>query len=208
MAVSVAALAQTKMIMLMSPLVLAMANRGFPTHVARVTLEAHFFAMFAPGFVSGRLIQAIGAAKTSLIGIGINAGTVAIALLVEDYSGSLRSAWSWVLSMTLLGLAWNLCFSAGTVLLVSCYEKPDAGRVQGANELLIYGASGLGSLSSGYINRYAGWTTLVLCVLGLVALLLLLLGLTVKLKANAEQKVEQDRLRSAQAVPAAEQFHA
>ena len=66
--------------------------------------------------------------------------------------------------------AWNICFTSGTVLLTACYEKKDALRVQGINDLVIFGVAGAGSLASGYAYTAIGWDGLVYVVCGLMGL--------------------------------------
>ena len=56
------------------------------------------------------------------------------------------------------------------VLLTACYEKKDALRVQGINDLFIFGVAGAGSLASGYAYTAIGWDGLVYVVCGLMGL--------------------------------------
>ena len=70
-AVAMATAAHTSMVMLMSPLTVAMRNAGLSAQLGDLALEVHFFCMFAPGFVSGRLIGAAGPARTALLGVAL-----------------------------------------------------------------------------------------------------------------------------------------
>ena len=189
LAVSVATLAHTSMVMLMSPLVIAMSNAGFPNELTTITLETHFFSMFAPGFLTGKVIAKLGPPTTSIIGIGIFGGAAAVNLLAPSYTGNAISMALWVVGMALCGLGWNLCFSSGTVMLASCYPPEAAARVQGANDFIIFAIAGIGSFGSGYIydlsggNVGQGWHALIFCVLGILGLLIgLLLVLTFALR--------------------------
>ena len=133
-AVAIAALANAMMVMLLSPLVIAMLNAGFSTQSITWTLEAHFFARFAPGLVSGKLIGLIGPLRMMLIGLVAYCGTVASLLNCAD-DGQLIS---WVVGMAACGLAWNLCYASGTVMIASSYEAQDAyGGPQRFHHLLI-----------------------------------------------------------------------
>ena len=49
-------------------------------------------------------------------------------------------------------------------------EKKDALRVQGINDLVIFGVAGAGSLASGYVYTAIGWDGLVYVVCGLMGL--------------------------------------
>ena len=55
---------------------------------------------------------------------------------------SVANTWNFILGMVFNGIAWNICFTSGTVLLTACYEKKDALRVQGINDLVIFGVAG------------------------------------------------------------------
>jgi hypothetical protein len=56
------------------------------------------------------------------------------------------------------------------VLLTSCYDARDAVRVQGVNDLILFGVAAVGSLAAGYVYSWAGWRNLVFVVSGLMAL--------------------------------------
>jgi predicted MFS family arabinose efflux permease len=64
----------------------------------------------------------------------------------------------WLLSVALflLGLGWNFCFVAGSTLLSASLRTNERGRVQGASETIVSLASGLGSLSVGFLYAYGG----------------------------------------------------
>ena len=80
------------------------------------------------------------------------------------------------------GKTWNLCFSSGTVLLTSCYEPRDAVRVQGVNDLVIFGVAGVGSFASGYVFSWLGWRALVLVVTGVMGLAALFVAASLALR--------------------------
>eukprot|EP00322_Chrysochromulina_rotalis_P014436 CAMPEP_0115827524 /NCGR_PEP_ID=MMETSP0287-20121206/90_1 /TAXON_ID=412157 /ORGANISM="Chrysochromulina rotalis, Strain UIO044" /LENGTH=411 /DNA_ID=CAMNT_0003280687 /DNA_START=11 /DNA_END=1246 /DNA_ORIENTATION=- len=191
LAVSIATLAHTSMVMIMSPLVIAMAEAGFPEQITTITLEAHFFSMFAPGFLTGKVIGHIGPPATSLLGIATFGGAAGVLMTAVSYSGTVTMI-SWAAGMALCGLAWNLCFSSGTVMLATCYAPEDAARVQGANDFVIFAIAGIGSFGSGYIYKSAGdnvsggWHALILVVIALMSLLLLLLA-TLTLHVGTKQ---------------------
>ena len=70
-----------------------------------------------------------------------------------DAAGGYASMVPWVVGMGLCGVAWNLCFSSGTVMLSTCYRPEDAARVQGANDFVIFAIAGAGSFGSGFLFR-------------------------------------------------------
>ena len=71
--------------------------------------------MFLPGFGTGALIKKHGAFKVSILGAAIFAISAAVFGIGED-------KWNFYLGMLLLGVAWNLSFSAGTVMLTDACE--------------------------------------------------------------------------------------
>ena len=120
--------------------------------------------MYAPGIVgTGYLIKHIGPYAASGLGFVVFA-ICAVILAIS------QQLWNFILGMVFNGIAWNICFTSGTVLLTACYEKQDALRVQGINDLVIFGVAGAGSLASGYAYTAIGWDGLVYVVCGLMGL--------------------------------------
>jgi MFS family permease len=110
---TVATMAHTVMVMIMSNCTLAMKEE-YSFHLSTLVLETHFLAMFLPGFYTGSLIKKYGTFVVSIIGAMVFAlSSVAFGLGEEK--------WNYFTGMILLGLAWNLSFSAGTVMLTDCY---------------------------------------------------------------------------------------
>jgi predicted MFS family arabinose efflux permease len=92
-----------------------------------------------------------------------------------------------------VGLGWNLCYIAGSSLLSDTLAPSERSRVQGANELVVNLASATGSLSSGVILAYAGYTALggagaALAALPLVALAWQVLGHSPQPRAVPEER--------------------
>ena len=91
--------------------------------------------MFAPGFVTGRLIARVGAARVSLAGVACFGGAAATLLLghsmahfvggmslVGEFRTSPRPGMK-LRPLSLSGLAWNLCFSSGTVRCARAFSS-------------------------------------------------------------------------------------
>lgn len=146
-ACTVATLAHTIMVMIMSNVSLAMDHSGFSFQNTSLTLEVHFLAMFSPGFFTGSLIEKYGTLSVALLG-AVVFGASSFVLASGD------SLWNYTLGMVLSGLGWNFAFSAGTVMLTSCYKVI------------------ISTISCLFI-----WTVLMLCfITSNRALLLLLIG--------------------------------
>ncbi len=112
---TVATLAHTMMVMLMSNVTIDMGDSGFGFSSTSLVMELHFFAMFAPGFLSGKLIEKFGTVSIAFIGGVIFAGSAVVLAIGSEM-------WNFVLGMILVGIAWNFSFSAGTVMLTSSYR--------------------------------------------------------------------------------------
>jgi hypothetical protein len=110
---TVATIAHTVMVMIMSNCAISMQD-DYSFHNTSLVLELHFLAMFLPGFMTGKLIQDYGTFKVSVGGAMVFAASSVVFDLGEEL-------WNYYGGMILLGLAWNLSFSAGTVMLTSSY---------------------------------------------------------------------------------------
>jgi MFS family permease len=110
---TVATIAHTVMVMIMSNCALSMED-DYSFQTTSLVLEFHFLAMFMPGFLTGKLIQEYGTFIVSIQGALLFALSALFFALGEDI-------WNYYGGMILLGVAWNLSFSAGTVMLTSCY---------------------------------------------------------------------------------------
>ena len=110
---SVATIAHTVMIMIMSNCALSM-KEDYSLHKASLAMEFHFLAMFLPGFFSGYLIKKFSAFLVSAMGAGIFASTAIIFAVGSNL-------WNYYAGMTLLGVAWNFSYSGATVMLTGCY---------------------------------------------------------------------------------------
>jgi MFS family permease len=108
-----------------------------------------------------------------MAGVAIEAACVAVAI-----SGQAIPHFWWAL--VLLGIGWNFTYVGGTALLTEAYRPAEKAKVQGLNEVLVYSAQALASLSSGVLVNTTGWTTLnyfaipVLAIAGMAALWLAL----------------------------------
>ena len=167
--VLIAALAQSAMVVLMSPLALAMSDQGLSPSLRTRCYELHFFCMYAPGLLTSQLVRCLGATTTSALGALAFGG--ACAILATGFSAA-----HFFGGMGLCGVGWNLCFSSATLLLDGALPSPaDALRVEAANDFAVFLLSALGSLGSGYVYVEYGWRWLVLGAGSLASCLMLVL---------------------------------
>ncbi|GMR10865.1 MAG: MFS transporter [Anaerolineae bacterium] len=146
-AVITVAMAQAAMIMLMGITALYMRDLGHSLGDISVVFAAHTLGMFAFAPISGSLSDRLGRGPVMIV------GTLIIVL-----SGILAPASPAVVviaaGLFLLGFGWSFSFVAGSALLSDQLTPTERSKTQGANDMLIGLASGLGSLASGVL--YAG----------------------------------------------------
>ena len=106
--------------------------------------------MFAPSFITGKLIHRFGLMTILLAGIVLNIGCVAIALSGIDV------AHFWF-ALVLVGLGWNFLFVGATTLLTESHKPAERAKVQGINDAAIFSMLVVSSLSSGALFTYQGW---------------------------------------------------
>jgi MFS family permease len=141
------------LLMTSAPLaMMAHHHHGLPD--AAFVIQWHIVGMFLPGFWSGALVQRIGERAGVALGILVNTAALGVGL-----AGT--SVWHFWLSLTLVGVGWNLMFVAGSALSTRAYGEADRIRGQAANDFLIWTTVALTSLSSGQLLHHRGWWAIV-----------------------------------------------
>jgi MFS family permease len=148
---------------LMTSTPIAMQVGGHPYGDAAFVISSHVVAMFAPSFVTGRLIRAIGVLPLMFIGALLNLVCIGIAL-----SGVAVANFWW--SLVLLGVGWNFLYIGGTTLLTETYRPEERAKAQGANDQAIFIVMAISSFTSGMTVTAAGWERVNLMALPLVLL--------------------------------------
>ncbi len=136
--------------LLMTTTPLAMIACEHPFSDAAFVIQWHVVGMFAPSFVTGKLIKRFGLVAVMLVGVGLNVVCVAIALAGVD----LVNFW---LALVLLGIGWNFMFVGATALLTECYTPAERAKVQGVNDSAIFITMIVSSLASGALFTIQGW---------------------------------------------------
>jgi len=153
---------------LMTSTPIAMQVCGHPYGDAAFVISSHVVAMFAPSFVTGRLIKSFGVAPVMLTGALLNLACIGVAL-----SGIAVANFWW--SMVLLGVGWNFLYIGGTTLLTETYRPEERAKAQGANDQIIFIMMVISSFTSGMTVTTAGWERVNLLALPMVALIALAL---------------------------------
>ena len=128
---------------------LAVVGCGFEKDNAADIVTAHVLAMFLPSFFTGHLIARFGVEKIVAAGLVILAAAGAVALQgvrLENF----------FIALILLGIGWNFGFIGATSMLAGAHEPHERGRMQGLNDLLVFGGVTFASLASGGLMNCSG----------------------------------------------------
>lgn len=155
-AISAAAIGYAIMSFIMTATPLSMTEvAGHPLEDAKRVIQIHIMAMYLPSLVSGWLIRVVGIARMMGLGLLAYLGCVALA-----FSGI--SFHHYLSALILLGIGWNFLFVGGTTLLPQGYRDEERFRVQGLNDLMVFGAQATAALSAGAVLAAVEWTGLLL----------------------------------------------
>ena len=135
------------LVMTSSPL--AVVGCGFETGDAADVVTAHVLAMYAPSFITGHVIARLGAERVVAIGLFILAGAGGVALAGVELE-------NFYIALILLGIGWNFGFIGATAMLTAAQAPEERGRLQGLNDLIVFGGVTLASLSSGGLMNCSG----------------------------------------------------
>lgn len=128
---------------------LAVVGCGFATSDAANIVSAHVLAMYAPSFFTGHLIARFGARAIVGLGLIILAAAGGVAISGVDLA-------QFYIALVLLGIGWNFGFIGATAMLTASHAPEERGRVQGMNDMIVFGGVFLASLSSGTLMNCAG----------------------------------------------------
>jgi len=148
---------------------LAVVGCGFTEGDAADIVTGHVLAMFAPSFFTGHLIARFGVEKIVGTGLVILAAAGTVALQGVDIS-------NFFIALVLLGIGWNFGFIGATTMLAGAHEPHERGRMQGLNDLLVFGGVTVASLASGGLmncsggTAQAGWASVNLAMAPFLAL--------------------------------------
>ncbi len=148
---------------------LAVVGCGFSQGDAADVVTGHVLAMFAPSFFTGHLIARFGVERILATGLAILAAAGAVGLAGVELG-------NFFVALILLGLGWNFGFIGATTMLAGAHRPEERGRVQGLNDMLVFGCVTLASLASGGLmnclggSPQEGWTAVNLAMAPFLAL--------------------------------------
>ncbi|MGB3247019.1 MAG: MFS transporter [Sulfitobacter sp.] len=117
--------------------------------IASNVVSGHVLAMFAPSFFTGHLIARFGVERIMGLGIAILACAGLVALNGVELG-------NFYIALILLGLGWNFGFIGATTMLTGAHGVHERGRMQGLNDLLVFGGVTMASLASGGLMNCSG----------------------------------------------------
>ena len=153
--------AMMNLVMTSTPL--AVVGCGYSPSDAANVVSAHVIAMFLPSFFTGHLITRYG--EELIIGIGLF--FLALAGIVALSGVNLEN---FFLALVFIGLGWNFGFIGATTMLTNSHSEAERGRIQGMNDLFVFGGVTVASFSSGGLmnctggNHLTGWTSVNLAI--------------------------------------------
>lgn len=144
----VASFGVMNLMMTAAPLAMVMCNHSVGE--AALGIQWHVLGMYAPSFFTGTLIVRLGLRTMMAIGLCL----LVVAVLI-GFAGT--GLWNFWIALALLGIGWNFAFIGATTLVTECHTPGERNKVQAFNDFLVFGATALGSLSSGALLSGYGW---------------------------------------------------
>ena len=123
---------------------------GHSAEATANTIRMHILAMFAPSLISGWLIAKLGVRLMLWVGVVLQAVCVGIA-------ASGHAEWQYQAALIALGAGWNLLFIGGTTLIATASDPAEGPRLQGLNDLVVFGAMAFSALLAGALLQNVGW---------------------------------------------------
>jgi len=168
-AIIAAMVSYSLMNLMMTSTPLAVVGCGFRQSQAADVVMGHVLAMFVPSFFTGHLIARFGVEKIIALGLVILAGAGLVGL-----SGVTIT--NFYVALILLGLGWNFGFIGASSMLASAHTVEERGRIQGVNDMIVFGMVFVASIASGGLmncsggNVVAGWNAVNLAMAPFLAL--------------------------------------
>ena len=144
--------------LIMAATPLEMMLCGFGVNDSTDVIRTHAIAMFAPGFVTGRLIDKWGPHKVILLGGVLNIACLGIAVSGQTFM-------TFTVALMVLGLGWNFMFVSASALLSQAHAPHERVRAQAANDFIVFTTVAFTAFTSGALHAAKGWGVLNASVL-------------------------------------------
>lgn len=140
---------QLVMVMVMTIAPVHLHDHGHVPTTISIAIAVHTVGMFGLAALTGRLVDRYG----QLPVIALGAAQLIAASVLTPFSADLGVM---LLAMFLVGYGWNMCFVAGSALLIDGLLPHERGRTQGAGDALAAVAAATGSLATGPVFSAGG----------------------------------------------------
>ncbi len=128
--------------LIMTSTPIAIVGCGFNLNKAADVVFFHILAMYIPSFFTGVLIKKFGVKK--IIFLGLCLLTISGIIAVNDIQIE-----NFYFALIFLGIGWNFGFIGSTAMLTSAHSAQERGKIQGFNDLAVFGLVAFASFSSG-----------------------------------------------------------
>ncbi len=130
-----------------------------------IVIQFHVLGMFLPSLITGNLISKYGSSKIMYLGTFFYLLTIIMSFFDPNFI-------NYLISLMLLGIGWNFLYISGTSLLVTTYQEHEKFKAQGFNDLVIFSATAIGSLSAGILISITSWKIINLMCIPFIILIL------------------------------------
>lgn len=151
------------LLMVATPLAMQVCN--LPYESTAWVLEWHIIGMFAPGLVTGSLIQRFGVNRVIMAGCLLMIACVVVALQGTELI-------HFTVALFVLGVGWNFMYTGGSNLLTTAYRPHEKNKVQGLMDSIVFSVMITSSAASGAMLFVNGWSLLNLLSLPFVLIAL------------------------------------
>jgi len=177
-AIIVAMVSYALMNLVMTSTPLAVEGCGYETNTAADIVSAHVLAMYIPSFFTGHLVARFGTSRIMTLGLMIlaAAGLASLAGIELADANAAPSLVSFYAGLILLGVGWNFGFIGATTMLANNHAPHERGKIQGFNDMIVFGCVTIASLASGGLMNCSGgspiegWTAVNLAMIPFLAL--------------------------------------
>ena len=130
-----------------------------------IVIQFHVLGMFLPSLITGNLVNKFGYSKIMYGGVFFYILTIILSLFEPTFL-------NYFISLIFLGIGWNFLYISGTSLLVITYSQHEKFKAQGFNDLVVFSATAIGSLSAGILISITSWKIInFMCIPFLVLIL-------------------------------------
>ena len=160
---------QAVMVLVMTIAPVHMHDHGHVPTTISIAVTVHTLGMFGLAAITGRLVDRYG--RTPIIAVGASQLMVASLLIPFTHHLALM-----LVMMFLLGYGWNLCFVAGSSLLIDGLGPRERGRTQGTGDGIVAVSAAVGALATGPVFGAGGMGHIGAAAIAFSLVLIVVLG--------------------------------